>query len=281
MVKWRNARRSGRIEDRRGMSGGRLLGGGIGTLVVIVGALLLGVDPRPLLEAGAGSGGPPQQEVVPGSPQDSAGAFVDAILGDTEQTWTNLFASSGTRYEPTSVVLFTDAVRSACGTGQAAMGPFYCPLDRKVYLDLSFFRALDERFGAPGDFARAYVIAHEVGHHVQTLTGISAEVRRSQEQVDATRAAQLSVAMELQADCYAGVWGHHAVEGRVLLEAGDVEEGLAAAAAIGDDRLQRQSGGEVRPETFTHGTSAQRVQWFRRGLETGDPAACDAFAEAG
>jgi len=281
MVKWRNARRSGRIEDRRGMSGGRLLGGGIGTLVVIVGALLLGVDPRPLLEAGAGSGGPPQQEVVPGSPQDSAGAFVDAILGDTEQTWTNLFASSGTRYEPTSVVLFTDAVRSACGTGQAAMGPFYCPLDRKVYLDLSFFRALDERFGAPGDFARAYVIAHEVGHHVQTLTGISAEVRRSQEQVDATRAAQLSVAMELQADCYAGVWGHHAEEGRDLLEAGDVEEGMAAAAAIGDDRLQRQSGGEVRPETFTHGTSAQRVQWFRRGLETGDPAACDAFAEAG
>ncbi|MEX0893223.1 MAG: neutral zinc metallopeptidase [Gemmatimonadota bacterium] len=280
MVKWRSARRSGRVEDRRGMGARGLVGGGIGTLVVIVGALLLGVDPRPLLE-GEGGAPPTQQEIVPGSPEDSAGAFVDAILGDTEQTWTALFASSGNRYEPTTVVLFTNAVQSACGTGQAAMGPFYCPLDRKVYLDLSFFRALDERFGAPGDFARAYVIAHEVGHHVQTLTGISDEVRRAQEQVGATRGAGLSMAMELQADCYAGVWGHHAEEGRDLLEAGDVEEGLAAAAAIGDDRLQRQSGGEVRPETFTHGTSAQRVQWFRRGLETGDPAACDAFAEAG
>lgn len=278
MVKWRNARRSGRIEDRRGMGGRGLVGGGIGTLVVIVGALLLGVDPRPLLEGGGGVGGAPQQEVAPGSPEDSAGAFVDAILGDTEETWTALFARAGNRYEPTPVVLFTDAVQSACGTGQAAMGPFYCPADRKVYLDLSFFRELTERFGAPGDFAQAYVIAHEVGHHVQTLTGVSAEVQRAREQAGGTRANQLSVAMELQADCYAGIWAHHARVGRDLLEAGDIEEGMGAASAIGDDRLQRQSSGGVRPETFTHGTSAQRVDWFRRGLQSGDPGVCDTFA---
>ena len=268
MVQWRRARRSGRIEDRRGMSGGMIAGGGIGTLVLIVGALLLGVDPSAVLQSGVGTGGG-GEPVAPGSPADSAGAFVDAILGDTEQTWTALFAARGSRYQPTPVVLFEQAVQTGCGVGQSAMGPFYCPADGKVYLDLAFFRALGERFGAPGDFARAYVIAHEVGHHVQNITGAGVGRSRSNEE---------SVRIELQADCYAGVWGHHAETGRDLLEAGDVEEGLAAAAAIGDDALQRLAGGGVNPESFTHGTSEQRVRWFRRGLETGDPATCDTFS---
>ena len=279
MVRWRDARRSGRVEDRRGRSGGLIAGGGIGTLVLIVGALLLGVDPSAVLQSGVGDGGG-GAPVAPGSPADSAGAFVDHILGDTEQTWSTLFAASGSRYEPATVVLFEDAVRTACGVGQAAMGPFYCPSDRKVYLDLSFFRELSRRFDAPGDFAQAYVLAHEVGHHVQTLTGVSEEVRQAQAGLGQTEANELSVRLELQADCYAGIWGYHAEAGRDLLERGDVEEGLAAASAIGDDALQRQTSGGVNPETFTHGTSAQRVRWFRRGLESGDPTACDTFSAA-
>jgi len=199
------------------------------------------------------------------------------VLKSTEDVWTQIFDERGARYEPPVLVLFSNATQSACGVGQSAMGPFYCPRDRKVYLDLSFFRELEERFGAPGDFARAYVVAHEVGHHVQTLTGLSDRVSAAREQEDRAGSNSLSVRQELQADCYAGVWGHYAAR-QNLLEPGDAEEGLQAAAAIGDDRLQKQSQGRVVPESFTHGSSAQRVEWLRRGLESGKLESCDTFS---
>jgi predicted metalloprotease len=199
------------------------------------------------------------------------------VLGDTEDTWSRLFSQGGGTYEPPRLVLFSDAVQSACGQASAAVGPFYCPPDRQVYLDLQFFRELSERFGAPGEFARAYVIAHEIGHHVQNLLGISERVQRQRARMDQASANALSVRLELQADCYAGVWGHSAAR-RNFLEPGDVEAALKAASAIGDDRLQRQSRGAVVPESFTHGSSAQRVQWFRTGLDSGDVRRCDTFA---
>ena len=201
---------------------------------------------------------------------------MSVVLKDTETTWEQLFQESGESYEPPVLVLFTDATQSACGLGQAAMGPFYCPADRKVYLDLSFFRELDERFGAPGDFAQAYVVAHEIGHHVQTLTGVSARMQAARQRAGEREGNALSVRQELQADCYAGVWGHYAAQ-EGLLEPGDAEEGLRAAAAIGDDRLQRQSQGTVVPESFTHGSSEQRVEWLRRGLESGRVDSCNTF----
>jgi predicted metalloprotease len=204
--------------------------------------------------------------------------FVSVVLADTEDTWHQLFEQRGEAYEEPRLVLYRGAVNSACGFGQAAMGPFYCPLDRKVYLDLSFFDDLADRHDAPGDFAQAYVIAHEVGHHVQTLLGISAKVRKAKQTVDEVAANRLSVRQELQADCFAGIWGHHANRSRQMLERGDIEEGLNAASAIGDDRLQRQARGTVSPESFTHGSSAQRVRWFKMGLEQGDLASCDTFA---
>ncbi len=251
------------------------VGGGLGGLVLLlVISALTGQNPADLID----TLGPTTAEVSPGpvSADDPQAEFISVVLRSTETTWERLFAEGRETYEPPVLVLFTDATPSACGLGQAAMGPFYCPGDRKVYLDLSFFRELDERFGAPGDFAQAYVVAHEVGHHIQTLTGVSSRVQSARQLAGEREANALSVRQELQADCYAGVWGHDAArEG--LLEPGDAEEGLRAAAAIGDDRLQRQSQGRVVPESFTHGSSEQRVEWFRRGLESGSVGVCDTF----
>jgi predicted metalloprotease len=275
-VKWRGRAGSQNIEDRRGMSGGGMaVGGGLGGLVlVLLLSALTGQNPVDLINTvGTDSG-----TVAPGgAPADDPQAeFVGVVLADTETTWARLFAEGGASYEPPVLVLFTGSTQSACGLGQSAMGPFYCPADRKVYLDLSFFRELDERFGAPGDFAQAYVVAHEIGHHVQTLTGISSRMQAARQRAGEREANALSVRQELQADCYAGVWGHYAAQGG-LLEPGDAEEGLRAAAAIGDDRLQRQSQGTVVPESFTHGSSEQRVEWLRRGLQSGSVDSCNTF----
>jgi predicted metalloprotease len=257
--------------------------------VLLLGAWLLGVNPLEILGllAGAGGGGASLEAPVPvpgategaGDPGDEQAEFVSVVLADTEETWETLFAEAGARYVPPRLVLFGGVVRSACGMAQAAMGPFYCPSDQKVYIDLDFYRDLRDRFGAPGDFAQAYVIAHEVGHHVQTLEGTSQQVHAAQERLPQAEGNALSARLELQADCYAGVWAYHADRTRQLLEQGDVEEGLAAAAAIGDDRLQQQSQGRVVPESFTHGSSRQRVEWFRRGLESGSVARCDTFSQ--
>jgi hypothetical protein len=246
--------------------------------VLLLLALFFGFDPSVLLQGG---GSPDTSTEAPaGSPaSDPVRDFVSLVLADTEDTWHTLFRDMGRSYSEPKLVLFNDAVRSACGMAGAAVGPFYCPPDQRVYLDLSFFRALKERFGAPGDFAQAYVVAHEVGHHVQKLLGITERVQTSGDRMASGDRNALSVKQELQADCFAGVWGHHA-QRRQILEAGDLEEALRAAAAIGDDRLQQQSRGRVAPDSFTHGTSAQRVRWFRRGFESGDPRQCDTFATA-
>jgi uncharacterized protein len=265
------------VEDRRGMSLGRGVPVGIGgLLVLVVLSWLTGTDLLSLLGPATqpGSGQVVERQTAPGD--DPLKDMVTAVMTDLNETWTRVL---GGRYQPTTVVLFTDQVEAeGCGLAESATGPFYCPGSRKVYIDLGFYRELDQRFGAPGDFAQAYVLAHEVGHHVQTLLGIEGQVRGAQ-QSRRDQANALSVRMELQADCLAGVWGHAASRpgGRVELETGDVEEGLQAAAAIGDDRLQRMSTGRVAPERFTHGTSEQRVQWFRRGLESGNPDTCDTF----
>ena len=276
MVQWRGRRQSGNVEDRRGMRpGGLAVGGGIGTLLVVLAiSLLTGTDPSEVVQSIQPGG-----EAAPvGTPiDDEASQFVRVIVADTEDTWSQLLPQLGRPYENPTLVLFEQMVASACGTASSAVGPFYCPLDSKVYLDLSFFRELDQRFGAPGDFAAAYVIAHEVGHHVQNQLGISSEVQAQRQRLSESEGNQLSVRLELQADCFAGVWANRAETQRDLLESGDVEEGLGAAAAIGDDRLQRRSQGTVVPESFTHGSSDQRVAWFRRGLDSGDPRACDTF----
>lgn len=292
-MKWEGGRRSENVEDRRGsripggMPGGVIGGGGIGLVVIALIAMFLGVDPTMILQGGGGSGMAPPPQQIPQqmdgpAPDDPAAQrakdFVSVVLADTEDTWNAIFRQSNARYDPPKLVLFSGAVQSACGFAQAAVGPFYCPGDRKVYLDTSFFRDLEQRFRAPGEFAKAYVIAHEVGHHIQTLLGISEKVRAMQQRTDEERANQLSVRMELQADCFAGLWANHANRSRQILESGDIESGLAAAAAIGDDRIQMQSRGYVSPESFTHGSSEQRVRWFRRGLESGDLSACDSFS---
>jgi predicted metalloprotease len=255
------------------MGMGLPIGGGIGGLVLLLlVSALTGTNPADLITT-TDRGEPGS---VGTSGDDPAAQFVSVVLADTEETWTRVFADQNRTYEPPVLVLFTDATQSACGVGQSAMGPFYCPADRKVYLDLSFFRDLEQRFGAPGDFAQAYVVAHEVGHHVQTLLGLSQRLASIRARAGETEANALSVRQELQADCYAGLWGHYAAR-RDLLDPGDAEEGLRAAAAIGDDRLQRQSQGRVVPESFTHGSSEQRVQWLRRGLDTGRMESCDTF----
>lgn len=266
-----------------GLRGGMPLGIG-GLVVVLLLSWLTGTDILSLL-GGGGEALPPSASVdggpvAPASPEEERLVdFVDAVMGDAQATWQQLLDE---RYEATRVVLFRDGIRSACGFAESASGPFYCPGDRKVYLDLGFFQELHQRFGAPGDFAQAYVIAHELGHHVQSLLGVNSRVR-AQQQANPSQANALSVRMELQADCLAGVWGHSASQpgrasrGLVELEPGDIEEGLRAAAAIGDDRIQRMSGGRVFPEKFTHGSSEQRVTWFRRGLTSGRPDACDTF----
>ena len=276
-MRWQDLKRSSNVEDRRGMRmPGGALGGGVGLIVVVAIALLTGADPRQLLQIAGQSSGASQQGGAPPA-DDSASQFVAAILGSTEDTWAGVFRTSGRTYREPGLVLYSGATQSACGTGQAAMGPFYCPGDEKVYIDLSFYDDLRSRFQAPGDFAQAYVIAHEVGHHVQQLLGISDRVRDLRNRQSEAEANATSVRMELQADCFAGLWASRAEQARPMLESGDVEEALNAATAIGDDRLQRQSQGTVVPETFTHGTSAQRVRWFRRGLETGSVQSCDTF----
>lgn len=288
-MKWKQGRRSTNVVDRRAQGpAGRLGGrgmqvGGCGGCLVIVVALVvwaLGGDPLAILQllSGGGEGAAPSSAPYQPSPgEDEQADFVAVVLADTEDTWRQLFSQNGMTYQPPRLVLFRGAVQSACGYGTAAIGPFYCPGDQHVYLDLSFFDELDRRFGAPGDFARAYVVGHEVGHHIQKLTGVNDRVRAMQRGVGQAEANELSVRQELQADCYSGVWAHHAERQRDLLEEGDLEEGLGAAAAIGDDTLQRRSGGSVAPESFTHGSSAQRVEWFRRGYASGQMAACDTF----
>jgi predicted metalloprotease len=300
-MRWREGRRSENVEDRRGQRGGRMgfpMGGGGGgfklgggtLILVLLGLWLFGADPMTLLQILAGGGGGTaieapdmsyrEEGAAPPPGDDEAAQFVSVVLADTEDTWTEIFASAGQQYQVPKLVLFTDVIRSACGTAQSAMGPFYCPMDQKVYIDLGFYRELQERFRAPGDFAQAYVIAHEVGHHVQTLLGTSQQVQEARQRMSQAQGNELSVRLELQADCFAGVWANHADRARQILEQGDLEEGLNAAAAIGDDRIQRQTQGTVVPESFTHGSSQQRVKWFRRGLESGNPDACDTFSGA-
>jgi predicted metalloprotease len=283
-MRWQGRRESTNVEDRRGRGPAMRTGAGIGCgglLLVLVLAFATGQDPLALLQVFQATQVqvPDAGAAIPGDaapPGDELGRFASVVLADLEETWSGLFTQAGVRYRPPTLVLYSGAVQSACGMSSAASGPFYCPADERVYIDLSFFDELDRRFGAPGDFAQAYVIAHEVGHHVQNLLGIAEQVQTAQERAYSKREAnQYSVAMELQADCLAGVWAHHAHRERQLLEPGDVEEGLAAAAAIGDDRMQRRATGTVQPETWTHGSSEQRVAWLRRGLEGGDPDACE------
>ncbi len=271
-------RGSSNVEDRRGM-GPMMKGGGLGCgglIIVLVLAYLTGMDPRQLMQTTEQIAPPssaPQGEV--GAPTDELGRFASAVLGSTEDVWGKIFAESGKNYQPPTLVLFSGGVQSACGMTSSAVGPFYCPLDRKLYLDFSFFNELSQRFGAPGDFAAGYVIAHEVGHHVQNLLGIADQVRDAQERsYSQEEANRYSVAMELQADCFAGVWGTHAQQAGII-ESGDFEEGLAAATAIGDDRMQKMGQGYVQPESFTHGSSAQRVEWLRKGMQSGDPNSCE------
>lgn len=282
-MRWEGREQSGNIEDRRGFSVGRMTGvGGVGAVVVALLAMYLGVDPTEVLqnieqEAPQASSQRPYQES-----QDEARSrqLVSVVLKDTETTWHQLFNAAGREYEEPKLVLFSGAVQSACGMAEAAVGPFYCPGDRKVYIDLSFYDDLRNRFGAPGEFAQAYVVAHEIGHHVQNLLGTSNKVHNARLRGSKAQANALSVRMELQADCYAGVWAYHADRARQWLESGDVEKALNAASAIGDDRLQMQSRGYVSPESFTHGSSEQRVRWFRRGLESGNVGSCDTFKQS-
>lgn len=283
---FKSGRESQNVEDRRSQAGrGGLLGGGrslgVGTLLVILAGAYFGLDPRLILAVLEPTGAPTSEirREAPRPPaNDQEAHFVSLVLQDTEVTFRDLFQRHGLRYQDPKLVLFSGATPTACGMGQSAMGPFYCPPDQKVYIDLRFYDDLKKRFGAPGDFAQAYVVAHEVGHHVQNLLGIQDKVQGMKARLRPLEVNQLSVRMELQADCFAGVWAHNAQKAREVLEAGDVEEGLRAASAIGDDRLQRQSQGVVVPESFTHGTSAQRVAWFKNGLTQGTLEACDTFA---
>ena len=278
-MRWKDQERSENVEDRRGIPAKRgIIGGGIGTVILVLVGLYFGVDPSMLMQA-VNQGSPPSVEQQQPPASDEMSQFVSVVLADTEKTWHEIFSRSGKTYEEPKLVLFTGAVDSACGYAQAAMGPFYCPGDHKVYIDLSFYEDMKKRFQAPGDFAQAYVIAHEVGHHVQNLLGILGKNHETMQRVSQSEANRLSVKLELQADCFAGVWGYHADTARNILESGDLEEALGAASAIGDDRIMKQSSGTIVPDAFTHGTSEQRVRWFRRGFESGDPGRCDTFHE--
>ena len=280
-MRWRKGRRSSNIEDRRGQRlRGGALNGGIGTVVIALAlGYFLGIDPSVLLQLqqGLAPATTTQTDYQPTREEAELADFVSVVLADTEDTWREIFRNAGRSYEEPKLVLFSGSVRSACGMASSAMGPFYCPADRKVYIDLSFFADLKRRHGAPGDFAQAYVIAHEIGHHVQTLLGTSKQVRQAKQGLGKSAANKLTVKQELQADCFAGLWGYHADRSRQVLERGDIEEALDAAAAIGDDRLQKQAQGYVVPESFTHGSSEQRVYWFKRGIEHGDAGKCDTF----
>ncbi|MDB5859008.1 MAG: hypothetical protein JWQ76_2697 [Ramlibacter sp.] len=286
-MRWEGNRESSNVEDARDGGGGGGFGIGTGTIgigtivIALIGGAVLGVNPLTLLGIMTGGGSAPQvqQQGPAHAPpaNDQQARFVSTVLADTEDVWTQLFQQGGATYHPPKLVLFRGAVRTACGNGQAAMGPFYCPADSKVYIDLSFYETLKTRLGAPGDFAQAYVIAHEVGHHVQHELGITDQVDQSRARASQAQGNALSVRVELQADCFAGVWGYHAQKARNILEQGDVEEAMNAAQKIGDDALQANSGRAVVPESFTHGTSAQRQRWFDTGLKTGSVKACDTF----
>ena len=290
-MRWQMSRRSENIEDRRGMGpvgmgrGVRAGGiGGLGLVAFAVIAMLFGVNPMVILGSltDGGYSGPEVTSSPGGAPpaNDENAQFVAAVLGQTEDVWNQVFQQGGQTYREPTLVLFDGAVQSACGMAGSATGPFYCPADQKVYLDTSFFRELSQKFGAPGDFAAAYVIAHEVGHHVQTLLGISRQVTEMRQRSDERTSNRLSVMMELQADCFAGVWARHLQDSQGILEQGDVEEGLQAASAVGDDRIQHATRGYVVPDAFTHGSSEQRMHWFSQGLKTGDLNACDTFGSA-
>jgi uncharacterized protein len=280
-MRWRGERESSNVEDRRGMSGGGriAIGGGIGTLIIIIIAVLLGADPQQFLQQmPTDAPAPTSQGPRNTNPQeDKLKQFVSVVLGKTEDVWQEIFQQNGKTYREPTLVLFTGQTQSACGLGSAASGPFYCPGDQKVYIDLAFYEELRRRFSSPGDFAQAYVIAHEIGHHVQKLLGVSDRVDAMQRRMSEVDANKLSVRLELQADFFAGVWARH-VQKQGLLEQGDIEEALQAASAIGDDAIQRQSSGYVVPDSFTHGTSEQRLRWFRKGFETGDIRQGDTFS---
>ena len=287
-MRWEGNRESENVEDHRGDGGG---GGGfgfggrsigIGTIVVaLLGGWVLGVNPLTILGLLSGGGGPAQVSEQRQGPHTEATdreyKLMKVVLADTEDVWTDLFRRNGGTYQMPKLKVFTGAITTACGTGRSATGPFYCPGDQDIYIDLDFFRLMEQRFKAPGEFAQAYVVAHEVGHHVQNLMGLSDKVHNAQRSASERQANALSVRLELQADCFAGVWAYHANRARSIIEKGDVESALAAATAIGDDALQKQSGGEVMPDSFTHGSSAQRVRWFTRGIESGEIAQCNTF----
>jgi uncharacterized protein len=287
-MRWRDGRRSENVEDGRGTGGGGggFGGGGLklglGGIVLLAAAYFLGLDPRMvmgLMQATQSStvsadAGP----VATGAPKDEAGDFMSVVLADTEDTWGEIFRQGGSTYTPPKMRFFEGGTRSGCGAASTESGPFYCPADQRVYIDLAFFRELEERFQAPGDFAQAYVVAHEVGHHVQHLLGIADKVRNAQDSASQGEQNQLQVRMELQADCFAGIWANHAQRSRQILENGDIEEAMGAASAVGDDIIQKRAQGHVVPESFTHGSAAQRQQWFQRGLQNGTLKACDTFA---
>jgi len=280
-MRWKDGRRSSNVDDRRRVRiSGKAKGGGLGILVLALIGMYFGIDPSIILQQGERmSGGPTmeQTQYAPSAAENQLADFVSVVLADTEDTWGEIFRAGGATYQQPTLVLFSGAVDSACGFAQAAMGPFYCPADKKVYIDLSFYQDLKNKMGAPGDFAQAYVIAHEVGHHVQNLLGISDKVHQMRRQISQEEYNQLSVRLELQADCFSGLWANHADRTRQILETGDVEEALNAASMIGDDRLQKQSRGYVTPDSFTHGSSAQRVRWFKKGLQSGNLQTCDTF----
>ncbi|MFZ4757173.1 MAG: neutral zinc metallopeptidase [Burkholderiaceae bacterium] len=287
-MRWEDGRQSSNVEDRRGMRvpGGRAGGLGLGTLVVaLLGSWLFGINPMVTIGLMEGAsqlgGGAPQQQVQgkAGPVADEGGRFTSVVLASTEDVWTEIFRQGGSQYRPPKLVMFDGATPTACGTGQSAAGPFYCPLDQSVYIDLSFYRMLAQKFQAPGEFANAYVVAHEVGHHIQNLLGTMKQVQSAQQRAGERQANQLSVRLELQADCYAGVWAHHSQKARGWLDKTDIEAGLNAAAQIGDDKMMRRSQGTVVPDAFTHGSGQQRVHWFSVGIKTGRLDACDTFRQ--
>jgi uncharacterized protein len=290
-MKWRDGRRSENVEDYRGRSdgGGRGVGTGakfgIGTLVLVAAAYFLGIDPRlvmGVMQATQGQSAPAQTApVATSNPTDAGGEFMSVVLADTEDTWSALFRAAGSQYSPPRLRLYEGGTRSGCGSASAEAGPFYCPADQRIYIDLNFYNELARRFNAPGDFAQAYVLAHEVGHHVQHLIGVADQVRSAQQRSSKEEQNALQVRMELQADCFAGIWANHAQRSRQVLEAGDIEEALGAAAAVGDDMIQRSTQGYVVPESFTHGSARQRQEWFARGFKSGEISACDTFNNAG